>query len=115
VRTVYEIRRENLKYLIQVRYKGVPNQMAKQTGIAQMQLARIFLNSDNRREVGDRLARRIEEACSLEPAWMDTDHSRSDDLAERIQMLDLNSRQAVEKIVDAMIITRAESAAKGSD
>ena len=60
--------------------------MAKQTGIAQMQLARIFLKSRQPYEVGDRLARRIEEACNLEP-WMDTDHSRSDDLANGYKCL----------------------------
>ena len=62
MRTSQEIRRENLRYLITTKYNGVANRMAKDTGIAQMQIARVFLKTKNSREVGEVLARRIEEA-----------------------------------------------------
>jgi hypothetical protein len=103
MRTSQEIRRENLRYLIQTKYNGVANQMAKDTGIAQMQIARVFLKTKNSREVGEVLARRIEEACGLEAGWMDQIHARSDDIMNRLDMLDVQDRQAVESVIDAML------------
>ena len=103
MRTSQEIRRENLRYLIQTKYNGVANQMAKDTGIAQMQIARVFLKTKNSREVGEVLARRIEEACGLESGWMDQIHARGDDIMNRLDMLDVQDRQAVESVIDAML------------
>jgi len=78
--------------------------MAKDTGIASMQIARVFLKTKNRREIGDKLARRIEEGAGLEPNWLDQDHAKADDLVARISSLDLQSRQAIEGLVDAMLL-----------
>jgi len=103
MRTSQEIRRENLKYLIQTKYNGVANRMAKDTGIAQMQIARVFLKTKNAREVGEVLARRIEEACGLESGWMDQIHAQSNDIMNRLDMLDVQDRQAVEGVIDAML------------
>ena len=110
VRTSQEIRRENLRYLIQIKYGGVTNRMATETGIQQMQLARVFLKTHNRRDVGSKLARRIEEAAGLDEGWLDQDHARSDDISTRIDLLDLSSRKAIESVIDAMLRQQLEDA-----
>ena len=103
MRTSYEIRRENLKYLIQTKYNGVANQMAKDTGIAQMQISRVFLKTKNRRKVGKVLARRIEVACGLELGWMDNIHAQGDAIMGRLDLLDVQDRQAIEAVIDALL------------
>ena len=103
MRTIKDIRRQNLRYVINARFGGVTNRMAKQTGIAQMQLARVFLNSSNRREMGERLARRIEKACQLEEGWIDQDHAKVDAIGVKLELLDVQSRMAVEAIIDALL------------
>ena len=110
VRTSQEIRRENLRYLIQIKYGGVTNRMATETGIQQMQLARVFLKTHNRRDVGTKLARRIEEAAGLDEGWLDQDHARSDDISTRMDLLDLSSRKAIESVIDAMLQQQAQEA-----
>mgnify|MGYP006111853245 CR=1 FL=1 len=103
MRTSYEIRRENLKYLIQTKYNGVANQMARATGIGQMQIARVFLKTKNSREVGEVFARRIEKACGLEPGWLDQIHAQGDAIMGRLDLLDVQDRQAIEAVIDAML------------
>tara|TARA_R110000822_G_scaffold74848_7_gene179787 strand:+ start:75 stop:482 length:408 start_codon:yes stop_codon:yes gene_type:complete len=103
LRTSQEIRRENLKYLIATKYDGVANRMAKDTGISQMQIARVFLKTKNSREVGEVFARRIEKACGLEPGWLDQIHAQGDDIMGRMDMLDVADRKAVEGVIDAML------------
>lgn len=110
MRTSQEIRRENLRYLIQIKYGGVTNRMATETGIQQMQLARVFLKTHNRRDVGTKLARRIEEAAGLDEGWLDQDHARSDDISTRMDLLDLSSRKAIESVIDAMLQQQAQEA-----
>ena len=77
--------------------------MAKQTGIAQMQLARICLKSSNRRDMGEKLARRIETACHLEEGWMDQDHAKVDSIGVKLGLLDVGARLAVEAVIDALL------------
>ena len=77
-----------------------------------MQLARVFLKTHNRRDVGTKLARRIEEAAGLDEGWLDQDHARSDDISTRIDLLDLSSRKAIESVIDAMLRQQLEDAAK---
>lgn len=101
--TVQDIRRENLRYLIQIKFGGVANRMATETGIKQMQIARVFLNTDNRREVGERLARRIEEVCGLERGWMDQSHAQSEEITSRLEMLSVTDRKAVISIIDSLL------------
>ena len=113
MKTSQEIRRENLRYLINIKYNRVANQMAKDTGIAQMQIARVFLKTRNRREVGEVLARRIEKACSLETGWMDNIHAQGDAIMGRLDFLDVQDRQAVEAIIDAML-RKSQELIKGS-
>lgn len=115
MRTVQEIREENLRYIISMKYGGVPNRMATATGIPQMQIARVFLKTKNKRNIGEVLARRIEERCGLETGWMDQDHAIIDDIAAKMSTLPLKKRQAVESIIDAMLADGAESGATDSE
>ena len=108
MRTVHEIREENLRYIIQMKYGGVPNRMATATGIPQMQIARTFLKTKNKRNIGEVLARRIEERCGLDHGWMDQDHAIIDDISNKMSALPLNKRKAIEAIIDAMLSDTAQ-------
>jgi hypothetical protein len=71
-----EIRKRNIQHLIDVRYDGAITGFAKAVGKPDSQIHRIFNLSDNGRNVGDKLARLIEESLLLkkdsldQPLWV---------------------------------------------
>jgi hypothetical protein len=103
VRTAADIRRENCRYLLDTRFQGVKNRMANAVGVTHMQIARLFHAGESRRNMGDRLARKIEAALNLEAGWLDQDHAKTDTIMQKIAGLDAEGRQAVEKMVDALV------------
>ena len=103
MRTIKAIRRDNLKYLISSRYKGIANRLAVEANIYQAQLARILSDGENRRDMGDKLARTIESAAGLPTGWLDQEHASSDDITKKLKMLTVEQRTAVESIVDQLL------------
>lgn len=66
-----EIRLSNLQALIQK--AGTAAEFSKQSDIATSLLSQI-LSTNPTRNVGDKLARKIEEKLQLPPGWMDAQH-----------------------------------------
>ena len=105
-----EIRKKNLRRLIDDRYDGVVQRLAKDCNIQHSQLWRVL--KDERvegqpRYVGERLARKIEEAVGLHVGWMDQEQDRQSSemvvsLAERIAKLPEADRLTVERMISAL-------------
>jgi SOS-response transcriptional repressor LexA len=72
---IYETRRANLRWLIDNQYGEVAANLAKDLRIQASQLSRIFSpNPKNRRNIGTRLARAIEQVSRKPLGWMDEPH-----------------------------------------
>lgn len=73
---IAEIRRKNLKLVIEQRCGGVASELARLLDKQPSELSRIFSkNPAHRRNVGSRLARRIEKVIGKEPGWMDREQT----------------------------------------
>lgn len=83
MRTIDEIRRANLKILLQDRFEGSPSQIAMRLEASQSQISQLF---SGYRNIGDSIARRLEAACGLPSGWMDQDHATS---AEEEEIIDI--------------------------
>ncbi len=71
MKSIYEIRRDNLQRLIDDRYSGVLRRMATDVSMADTSLHRVI---KRHRNMGDSLARKIEEHLNLDDYWMDNAH-----------------------------------------
>lgn len=99
--TIQDIRRANLDRVLALAWGGKGARLAKALGVSQTVLSRIKSETDTRRDMGNELARRIEEVSDLPSGWMDERHDTDDAsaLAEKIRGLDPVERQMVELIV----------------
>jgi len=72
---ISEIRRENLKSVIRDHYDGVSRRLALKLELNPSHISRLYTdNEEHRRNMGDKLARRIEEATGLKNGWLDIPH-----------------------------------------
>ena len=106
MRTSADIRRENLRYLIDTKFQGVKNRLANHIGVTHMQIARIFHAGESARNVGDRLARKIEAGCDLATGWLDQDHAKTDDIMRKFNSLDVEGQVAIRQMLDALVTRR---------
>jgi len=105
-----ETRKQNLRRLIDERYEGVVQRLAKECNIQHSQLWRVLKDAQvagQPRYVGEKLARRIERAVGLHNGWMDQDPDRQSSdhitaLAERIAGLPESDRLTVERMIDGL-------------
>lgn len=99
--TIQDIRRANLEKVLANKWGGKGARLAKALEVSQTVLSRIKSTTDTRRDMGNELARRIEEVSALPSGWMDERHDidEATELAERIRALDPVERQMVELIV----------------
>lgn len=67
------IRTKRVRQLIRQEFSDIDAKFAEHTKIAATQVARWFMEGKNRRNIGERLARRIEKECGLAPYWLDTE------------------------------------------
>ena len=107
--TIGKRRRENLRRLIDEEYDGVVQRLAAQVEMPHSQVWRVLREKkgENAREMGERLARRIEAACGKSEGWLDlepTDQTsqESELLAQRILALGEADRDAVLRMVKAL-------------
>lgn len=103
MRTVKEIRRSNLQYIIDSRFQGVVNRLSTACQLHNTQVARVLASGKSRRDMGDKMARLIEETVGLSPGWLDQEHAATDDLGAKIALLDTQSRLAVQAVVDGLL------------
>lgn len=77
MRTIDEIRRDNLRHVIDNEFPSA-RQLALKMGTNPNNLSRIFSDKEaHRRNVGDDMARSVERAASKPRGWMDIDHSHA--------------------------------------
>jgi hypothetical protein len=76
---IYDIRRENLRIVITLRFGGSQTRFARMAGIAQPSFVSRLLSGNTKTEkhIGDRLARKIETNIGLAPQALDYPPSRS--------------------------------------
>ncbi len=77
-----EIRRRNLKFLIDTKFDGVAARFAEKLGIRRQGVSRYFMDEDNEhsRNIGDDFARKIEETLNLPSGYMDSLAENNDPL-----------------------------------
>lgn len=107
-----EVRRNNLRKLIDTKYDGVVQRLAKECNIQHSQLWRVLKEervAGQPRYVGEKLARKIEAATGLHHGWLDQPPEQQDKgavsaLAQRIDRLSPDDRAAVLRMVDALTL-----------
>ena len=104
-KTVGEIRRENLRRVVDTHYGGVMRRLAVALNVQQIQLSRIYSkNATSRREIGNDLARNIEAVAGLPRGWMDQVHDdRADAIYDQLSRLDDRDRDAVEALIRSLL------------
>ena len=105
MKTVKQIRKDNLKFIIDTRYNGVINRCAVACDVQQSQLSRVFAEGEYRRNVGEILARKIETKLSLATGWLDTEHAASSDISSKMDHLTRAQRQVVDAVIDEFLST----------
>jgi SOS-response transcriptional repressor LexA len=79
---VSEIRRKNLRLVIEQQFAGTAAELARALGKQPSEISRIFsLKRHHRRNIGSRLARQIESILGKEAGWMDRQQFSSEDRA----------------------------------
>lgn len=99
-RTATQIRKDNLAYIVDTRFNGIPNRLAAHIGVRQPQISRVL---DGTRGCGDKLARAIEDGCGLNRGWLDSPHAAGNSVLEKIHQLDPDDRAAIELLVDRLL------------
>lgn len=70
--TAFDVRRENLRRLIRDKYEGNRAAFSRAAGVHQNQINLILTdNPDHQRNLGEGLARRIEDALGIAPGYLD--------------------------------------------
>ena len=70
---IREIRRQRVLQLITERFHGVDAQFADAIDRSPTQVARWFMETKNRRPIGEKIARDIEKQLNLARGWLDTE------------------------------------------
>lgn len=102
-KTAAEIRRENLVRVINAHFGGVAARLAEKLGVPLPQIARLTSDAASRRNIGDSLARDIEQAVGLDRGWMDAPHDGGDDVYERFKSLSAKDRETIKTLIDSFL------------
>ena len=70
---IQQLRKSNLRRLIDDQFDGRPYRFAKHCGKKHGHIFRL-LGPNSTRTLGERLARDLEASCELTAGWLDTDH-----------------------------------------
>ncbi|MBO0256071.1 helix-turn-helix domain-containing protein [Escherichia coli] len=81
MKSIHDIRRDNLKDLIDREFNGVQSRLAERMEIEPNLVSRW---SNNKKKIGDTVARKIEKAGNKPTNWLDVDHyfAMQDDVAK---------------------------------
>jgi hypothetical protein len=89
MKTATQIRRENLRFVIDTYFGGVRSKAQAAFGMTTRQQLTNLLNPDGRKGMGNELARKIEKAVGLPDGWMDYDRAPAEDIAQSEEELTL--------------------------
>lgn len=74
---IYEIRRRNARSLLESQFGGNKSLLAAELGVESSYLSRWFTQQPgHKRRIGDKMARKLENACGRPKYWIDQDHTR---------------------------------------
>lgn len=100
---IQDIRRQNLRAVIEAEFGGVPARLARALGCQPTSISRLTSSAASKRNMGDKMARDIERAAGRPDGWMDILHdAEMDPLTSAITDLVPAERQAVLAFVDAL-------------
>ncbi|HGJ5876945.1 MAG TPA: helix-turn-helix domain-containing protein [Arsenophonus sp.] len=76
MKSIRDIRRDNLVYILEKYYEGKQNRLAEKLQCAPNVISRYLSSSDlkSHRDISDPIARKIEDITRLPKYWMDSDH-----------------------------------------
>lgn len=76
IRSIAEIRKNNLIYILEHHYKGKQKRLADALGVAPSMISRYLSPKDlkSHRELTDPMSRKIEYVTKISKYWMDVDH-----------------------------------------
>lgn len=76
MKSIRDIRRDNLVYILEKHYEGKQNRLAEKLECAPNVISRYLSSSDlkSHRDISDPIARKIEYITRLPKYWMDSDH-----------------------------------------
>jgi CHAD domain-containing protein len=108
--TIGETRKKNLRRLIDEKYEGILNRLAKAANIQHSQLWRVLKDDPVKgqpRYLGETLARRLEEVSGVHRGWLDQDeisqaYAQADALAARIRRLPSADQQTILRMIDVL-------------
>lgn len=111
--SLYEVRRENLRRLVTDRFDGKRMAFAREAGVHHNHINLILSsNEDHRRNMGEPLARRIEQALGLQGGWLDRPHGAGSlDIAVPILVASRPIKEELKHIfrpsdIPAMVVTQ---------
>ena len=108
-----ETREKNLRRLIDEKYEGILNRLAKAANIQHSQLWRVLKDDPVKgqpRYLGETLARRLEEVSGVHRGWLDQDeisqaYAQADALAARIRRLPADDQATILRMIDVLADT----------
>ena len=104
---IYDVRRRNLRTVIEQDFDNVPARLAAAVGCQQTTISRLYSTSGSARNVGDKLARQIEIAAGREIGWLDVQHDQTDDhLLASLRELSDQERNLVEAFLLSLRLLR---------
>ncbi len=92
---IKQIRTTNLRVAIGM--AGSQDKLAEAANTSPSYLSQI-LNPTHKSQVGDKLARKIEDALSLPHGWMDTDHEAPENVIRNLDGIDQEIMMAVNRL-----------------
>lgn len=104
---IYDLRKENLQKLIAQRYDGVIKKLCTDMGVAHNTIWRLVADSKHSRNIGEDLARRIEEATGVPSGYLDLNEADQvdaevSDMARRISALPKRNREALMEMLSVI-------------
>lgn len=104
---IYEQRKVNLRRLIDERYEGVIKKLCGDVGVSHNTIWRLVADSKHGRNIGEDLARRIENASGVPAGYLDlTIEGQTDaeieQMAARISALPKRNREALLQMLDVI-------------
>jgi hypothetical protein len=103
MQTISDIRRTNLRAVIDADFEGVPARLARAIGCQPTSISRLYSDAPSARNMGDKMARDIERVAGRPEGWMDNIHDTElEPMAKAWFDLTPAERQAALAFLDAL-------------
>lgn len=104
---IHQQRKANLQRLIDEHYDGVIKKLCSKVGVSHNTIWRLVADTKHSRNIGEELARRIEEASGVPAGYLDFSPDAQNDalgsgMAQRILALPKRNRDAMLSMLEAL-------------